>query len=156
MRYGFVVTDHLTLDEQICFPLYAASRAMTAVYRPVLDRLGLTYPQYLVLLALWERDGRGVGELGDALSLDSGTLSPLLKRLETVGLVERRRQETDERRVHVHLTEAGRAVRAAARGLPDRVAAATRLTTDDLVELRSTLKQLTDSLLSYTNRKEES
>src|SRR5690606_14147124 len=101
-------------DEQLCFPLYAASRAMTAVYRPKLERLGLTYPQYLVMLALWERDARSVGELGTALDLDSGTLSPLLKRLEATGYVERRRAAADERRVDIVLTERGRAVRAEA------------------------------------------
>ncbi len=107
------MTEHLVLRRQVCFALYAASRAMTDVYRPILDAVGLTYPQYLVLLVLWERDGDApaVSELGAELRLDSGTLSPLLKRLEAVGLVVRRRSARDERRVEVELTDAGRALR---------------------------------------------
>ncbi|WP_059387987.1 MarR family winged helix-turn-helix transcriptional regulator, partial [Arthrobacter sp. Hiyo1] len=96
------------LDRQVCFALYSASKAATAVYRPVLDELGLTYPQYLVMLVLWENEPRSVRELGTELGLDSGTLSPLLKRLEAMGLVERRRSVEDERRVEIHLSDAGR------------------------------------------------
>jgi DNA-binding MarR family transcriptional regulator len=142
------MTEHLTLDEQICFPLYAASRAMTAVYRPRLEHLGLTYPQYLVMLALWERDNRSVGDLGDALALDSGTLSPLLKRLEAAGLVARQRSAADERRVDIQLTERGCALRTEAREIPARMAEAAGLSTDELVALRETLRRMTDSLLS--------
>jgi DNA-binding MarR family transcriptional regulator len=142
------MTEHLTLDEQICFPLYAASRAMTAVYRPRLERLGLTYPQYLVMLALWERDNRSVGDLCDALALDSGTLSPLLKRLEAADLVARQRSAVDERRVDIQLTERGCALRAAAREIPASMAEAAGLSTDELVALRETLRRMTDSLLS--------
>ena len=97
----------IRLDDQLCFALHAASRTMTAAYREPLARLGLTYPQYLVLMALWEDDGLTVSALGWRLKLDSGTLSPLVKRLEARGLVERRASADDERRVHVHLTEAG-------------------------------------------------
>ncbi|KAF0849378.1 MarR family winged helix-turn-helix transcriptional regulator [Nocardia caishijiensis] len=140
------MTDGLTLDEQLCFPLYAASRAMTAAYRPKLEQLGLTYPQYLVMLALWERDGRSVGELGTALELDSGTLSPLLKRLEATGFVQRRRAADDERRVDIMLTEHGRAVRAAACAIPTEMAQAAGLTGDEAVALRTLLRKLTDSL----------
>ncbi|EFQ84258.1 transcriptional regulator, MarR family [Aeromicrobium marinum DSM 15272] len=96
------------LDDQLCFALHAASRALTGAYREPLTRLGLTYPQYLVLMALWESDGPSVTELGLRLKLDSGTLSPLLKRMQVQGLVERRPSAADERRVHVHLTAAGR------------------------------------------------
>lgn len=138
--------DHLTLDEQICFPLYAASRAMTAVYRPKLERLGLTYPQYLVMLALWERDGRSVGEVCHALALDSGTLSPLLKRLEAAGFVRRQRAADDERRVDIELTERGRALRAEARGIPAEMAAASGLSADEFLALRATLRRLTSAL----------
>ncbi|MEV0682580.1 MarR family transcriptional regulator [Nocardia sp. NPDC050378] len=140
------MTDGLTLDEQLCFPLYAASRAMTAVYRPKLEQLGLTYPQYLVMLALWERDGRSVGELGRALDLDSGTLSPLLKRLETTGFVQRRRAADDERRVDIVLTDHGRAVRARACAIPTEMAQAAGLTGDEAAALRTLLRKLTDSL----------
>jgi len=104
-------TGSLRLDDQLCFGLYSASRAVTSLYRVVLEDLGLTYPQYLVLLALWERDGRQVRELGADLHLDSGTLSPLLKRLEAAGLVRRERQADDERSVRVSLTEEGTALR---------------------------------------------
>ncbi|MGY2056509.1 MarR family winged helix-turn-helix transcriptional regulator [Nocardia gipuzkoensis] len=148
------MTDHLTLDEQLCFPLYAASRAMTAVYRPKLDRLGLTYPQYLVMLALWERDERSVGDVCQALDLDSGTLSPLLKRLEAAGLVERRRSAADERRVDIQLTERGRALRAEAGDIPAQMAEASGLSMDDVVILRGILHRLTDALKSQLNEGE--
>ncbi|MGY2029834.1 MarR family winged helix-turn-helix transcriptional regulator [Nocardia gipuzkoensis] len=148
------MTDHLTLDEQLCFPLYAASRAMTAVYRPKLDRLGLTYPQYLVMLALWERDERSVGDVCQTLDLDSGTLSPLLKRLEAAGLVERRRSAADERRVDIRLTERGRALRAEAGDIPAQMAEASGLSMDDVVMLRGILHRLTDALKSQLNEGE--
>ncbi|MFI6822603.1 MarR family winged helix-turn-helix transcriptional regulator [Micromonospora sp. NPDC050187] len=140
--------DDLTLRRQVCFALYAASRAVTDVYRPILDGLGLTYPQYLVLLVLWERGDAAptVSELGTALRLDSGTLSPLLKRLEGAGLVVRRRAARDERRVEVELTDAGRALREPACDVPHRVAASTGLTLDELVALRDTLTRVTETI----------
>ena len=101
----------VTLDDQLCFALYAASRAVTARYRPMLEELGLTYPQYLVMMLLWEEDRQTVGQLGTRLSLDSGTLSPLLKRLTAAGLVTRHRRVEDERSVSVSLTDAGRGLR---------------------------------------------
>lgn len=136
------------LRRQVCFALYAASRAVTDVYRPILDELGLTYPQYLVLLVLWERGDTAptVSELGAALRLDSGTLSPLLKRLEGAGLVVRRRAAQDERRVEVDLTDAGRALRERAGDVPYRVAASTGLTPDELVALRDTLTRMTRTI----------
>lgn len=142
----FLVSDAFTLDQQVCFALYRASRATTAVYRPHLDRLGLTYPQYLVMLALWERDGRGVQDLCDALDLDTGTLSPLLKRLETAGLIERRRQSTDERRVVVHLTGAGTHMRSEAQDIPECIARASGLDIPELLALRDTLHTMTAAL----------
>ncbi|MGW4327838.1 MarR family winged helix-turn-helix transcriptional regulator [Nocardia sp. NPDC004573] len=148
------MTDHLTLDEQLCFPLYAASRAMTAVYRPKLERLGLTYPQYLVMLALWERDERSVGDVCQALDLDSGTLSPLLKRLEAAGLLERRRSAADERRVDIRLTDRGRALRADAGDIPAQMAEASGLSMDDVTALRGILHRLTDALKSQLNEGE--
>ena len=134
-----------TLLDAVCFALYAASRAVTDVYRPLLDPLGLTYPQYLVLLVLWERDGRcaAVKEIGAALDLDSGTLSPLLKRLETAGLVTRCRAAHDERVVEVSLTDAGRALRQRIGGIPRQVAAATGLTDPELVTLRDACHRVT-------------
>src|SRR3954468_16902148 len=101
----------VVLDDQLCFALYAASRAMTARYRPMLEELGLTYPQYLVMMLLWEEDHQTVGQLGARLALDSGTLSPLLKRLTAAGLVTRHRRVEDERSVAIALTDSGRALR---------------------------------------------
>ncbi|RJO79237.1 MarR family transcriptional regulator [Nocardia panacis] len=144
------MADPLSLDEQVCFPLYAAMRALTAAYRPKLDALGLTYPQYLVMLVLWERDGRSVGELCAALELDTGTLSPLLKRLQAAGFVERTRSSADERRVEIHLTEHGRQLRADACALPEQLAAATGLTMPELVALRDTLRRMTRALTQST------
>jgi DNA-binding MarR family transcriptional regulator len=142
------VTDGLVLRRQVCFALYAASRAVTDVYRPILDELGLTYPQYLVLLVLWERgaDVPTVKELSAALRLDSGTLSPLLKRLEVAGLVTRRRATRDERIVEVELTEAGRALRRRVDELPRRIAQATGLTDRELVDLHDTLTRITETV----------
>src|SRR6187200_2501718 len=106
-----LTTDQaLLLDNQLCFALYSTSLAMTKLYKPLLEELGLTYPQYLAMLVLWEAEPRSVRELGEELGLDSGTLSPLLKRLESLGLVERRRSAEDERRVEVFLTGAGTAL----------------------------------------------
>jgi len=144
------VTDQLALDQQLCFPLYAASRAMTAVYRPRLDALGLTYPQYLVMLVLWEQDARSVGEVCAALALDSGTLSPLLKRLEAAGLVVRTRSAADERRVEIRLTEPGRELRAAACGIPAEMAAAAGLSPDELGALRGLLQRLNGALSAHS------
>src|SRR6201989_402563 len=101
----------IALDDQLCFALYAASRAVTARYRPMLEAIGLTYPQYLVMMLLWEQDHQTVGQLGSRLALDSGTLSPLLQRLTAAGLVTRHRRVEDERSVSIALTDAGRALR---------------------------------------------
>ena len=141
-----LVTTPESLHAQVCFALHSASRATTAAYRGLLEDLGLTYPQYLVLVALWEQDGRGVGELCSALDLDTGTLSPMLKRLEAQGLVERRRQQADERRVDIHLTAAGRGMQARAAGVPARLAEATGLSPAELDGLRSTLDRLRSAL----------
>jgi DNA-binding MarR family transcriptional regulator len=136
------------LDRQVCFALYSASKAATAVYRPVLDELGLTYPQYLVMLVLWENEPRSVRELGTELGLDSGTLSPLLKRLEALGLVERRRSVEDERRVEIHLSDAGRALSSRAGAVPQRLADAAGLSAAELAQLHDTLGRLTAALHS--------
>lgn len=147
MGYGLPVTDDLVLRRQVCFALYAASRALTDVYRPILDEVGLTYPQYLVLLVLWEReDAPTVSELGAALRLDSGTLSPLLKRLEAAGLVVRSRSARDERRVEVGLTADGRALRQRMDEVPLQVARATGLTEAELIALRDTLTRVTETI----------
>jgi DNA-binding MarR family transcriptional regulator len=136
-------SDFLRLEDQLCFALYAASRAMTAVYAPLLDALDLTYPQYLVLLVLWDHDGERVSHIGDRLQLDSATLTPLLKRLEARGLVERRRSTTDERVVEVYLTAAGKRLRRRAAEIPPCVFEKVGLTGAELAALRATLQDLT-------------
>lgn len=140
------MTDELALDRQVCFALYSASRAATAAYRPLLEDLGLTYPQYLVMLTLWERDGRGVREICTELALDTGTLSPLLKRLEGLGLIERRRLSADERRVEVHLTATGRDLRGRAQDIPRRLADSTGMSDSELAALREALVRVTRAL----------
>jgi DNA-binding MarR family transcriptional regulator len=142
------MTDAPRLNRQVCFALYSASKAATAVYRPMLDELGLTYPQYLVMLVLWEDQPRSVRELGEELGLDSGTLSPLLKRLESLGLVERRRSAEDERRVEVFLTDAGTALSAKSSAIPQQLADAAGLSAAELDQLRETLGRLTAALHS--------
>lgn len=139
------VSTTARLDDQLCFALYAASRAATGAYRSALDGLGLTYPQYVAMLVLWERDGIGVGELGERLHLDSGTLSPLLKRLEALGHVERRRSDTDERRVHIHLTDRGEALREPATRMQREVAAKVQLTDAEAATLRTLARRLTET-----------
>jgi DNA-binding MarR family transcriptional regulator len=143
-------TDWLRLDQQICFSLNAASRAFGGVYRVILKDLGLTYPQYLVMLLLWEHGDLPVKKLGEHLRLDSGTLSPLLKRLETAGLVRRERSARDERSVEVRLTEEGAALREQAVQVPRRIVAATGFDVDEIRELRSRLDVLTSALDAAT------
>lgn len=145
------------IDSQLCFALYSASRAMTAAYRPILAELDLTYPQYLVLLVLWEEerraeDGVTVRRLGDRLHLDSGTLSPLLKRLEANGLVQRTRSREDERVVVVTLTAAGRRLEEKAQCIPGRLGAAIGFTEKQAADLRDAVRQLTDALDASTER----
>lgn len=134
--------SHLNLENQLCFAVYSAAHAFTRFYKPLLGALGLTYPQYLVLLVLWEADAVTVSEIGARLSLDSGTLSPLLKRLETMGLVARRRDAEDERQVRVTLTDAGRAMRRDAERFPEHVAGAMACSVDEIVALRTELETL--------------
>jgi DNA-binding MarR family transcriptional regulator len=134
----------VALDDQLCFALYAASRAVTARYRPLLDELGVTYPQYLVLMLLWEQDGQTVGQLGNRLALDSGTLSPLLKRLTAAGLVTRHRRADDERSVSVRLTDAGRALQEPACAISAQMIDALSLNTQEFAELKGQLRTITD------------
>lgn len=130
----------LRLDNQLCFALYGAANRMTRLYRPILDALGLTYPQYLAMLVLWEQSPRTVGALGDALDLDSSTLTPLLKRLEAGGLVERRRDPDDERRVIVALTDKGQALREQAANVPEKLFCALNMPLEAVTTLRERLK----------------
>jgi MarR family transcriptional regulator, organic hydroperoxide resistance regulator len=136
----------LLLDNQLCFALYSTSLAMTKLYKPLLDELGLTYPQYLVMLVLWEKDGPMVSELGERLYLDSGTLTPLLKRLEAAGLIARVRDTQDERRVHITLTAAGRKLKARAQKIPGCVRAASQCSLGELMQLKQQLRGLRDRL----------
>ena len=132
----------LLLDNQVCFALYSTSLAMTKIYKPLLAPLGLTYPQYLAMLVLWEQDGIMVSELGERLYLDSGTLTPLLKRLETSGLIARLRDVADERRVHVTLTAAGRKLKAKAAVIPTCVVSAAGCSLSDLQSLTRQVQAL--------------
>jgi len=136
----------LLLDNQLCFALYSASLAMTKLYKPLLDGLGLTYPQYLALLALWEQDGLTVSELGQRLTLDSGTLTPLLKRLEAGGLITRLRDTQDERRVLIRLTPEGRRLKASARRIPGCVMQAAQCDLAEIQHLTRQVQQLRDRL----------
>ncbi len=138
--------DRLALDNQLCFALYAASMALTKRYKPLLAPLGLTYPQYLVMLVLWEGDGIGVSQLGDRLQLDSGTLTPLLKRLEAAGLVQRLRDAADERRVLLRLTPAGRTLRARAAAVPKAIGKAAGCGLDELSRLTARLHRLRNEI----------
>ena len=136
----------LLRDNQLCFALYSASLAMTKLYKPLLESMGLTYPQYLVMLALWERDGETVSALGERLHLDSGTLTPLLKRLEAADLVSRLRDTTDERRVLIRLTAAGRRLKARAARLPACVMQAAQCNLDEVTDLTRQIQTLRDRL----------
>lgn len=138
--------EKLKLGSQLCFALYSTLHGVNRVYRRLLADLDLTYPQYLVLLVLWEKDEVGVGEICEALFLETATLTPLLKRLEARGLILRRRSAEDERRVIVTLTAEGRALRARAECIPDRIAAAAGWSLDDLIDLRGKLIALRTNL----------
>jgi len=139
----------LALDKQLCFALYSASLAMTKVYKPLLAPLGLTYPQYLVMLALWEADGQTVSSLGAKLALDSGTLTPLLKRLEAQGQLSRERDAQDERRVIVRLTAAGRQLKVQARRVPQEIGRASGCELSEIVALTRQLTGVRDALARH-------
>ena len=132
----------LLLENQICFAVYSAAHAFAQAYKPHLDPMGLTYPQYLVMLLLWEQDGRSVNALGQPLHLDSGTLTPLLKRMEKAGLVTRQRDTKDERIMRIHLTDHGRALRERARAIPPAMLCASGLELDGLMALHEEVKAL--------------
>jgi DNA-binding MarR family transcriptional regulator len=136
------------LDDQLCFALYSASRAVTAAYRPLLTELKLTYPQYLVMLVLWEEGRANVGRLCERLNLDSGTLSPLLKRHESVGYVTRERSVDDERRVDVVLTPTGKRLQHKASCIPERLLASSEMSPDEVGSLRDAILRLTDNVLA--------
>jgi DNA-binding MarR family transcriptional regulator len=139
----------VALDDQLCFALYAASRAMTARYRPMLEEIGLTYPQYLVMMLLWEQDNQTVGQLGARLALDSGTLSPLLKRLTAAGLVTRHRRVEDERSVSIALTEAGRSLEEKALSISSEMIGAIGFDMTEFDDLKQRLRLLTDRVAPH-------
>jgi len=143
--------DALVLDNQLCFALYATSLAMTKVYRPLLAPLGLTYPQYIVMLALWEHTELSVGTLGERVALDSGTLVPLVRKLTASGLAERRRSPTDDRSVLISLTPAGRRLSKRARAVNEQIACATQCTAAQIQVLMRSLKSLRSALQSGTD-----
>jgi DNA-binding MarR family transcriptional regulator len=136
----------LLLGNQICFAAYSTVHAFTRVYKPLLDSLGLTYPQYLAMMVLWERDDLAVKEIGELLHLDSGTLTPLLKRLEAAGLLTRTRSMQDERQVRVRLTPAGRALREKAKSVPLGILQACDRSPLELIKLKDQLLALRDQL----------
>lgn len=146
MQQRATATIDLDLESQFCFALYSATLALGKVYAPVLAGLGLTYPQYLVMLVLWREDGLTVRALGEQLHLNSGTLTPMLKRMEGAGLVRRSRDKKDERLVRTVLTQAGRDLRPHAVGIPYAIAAATGLPMDRLVQLRDELEGVREAL----------
>jgi DNA-binding MarR family transcriptional regulator len=146
------ISESLRLDDQMCFALYAASRALTGVYRPLLDDLGLTYPQYLVMLVLWENGPSSVKDIGAALHLDYGTLTPLLKRLQAMGLVGRQRRSDDERAVEVTLTEEGAALRERVTDVPVQISHALALTADETTALRDLLRKVQAGASAYSGR----
>lgn len=138
----------MQLDNQLCFALYSTSLAMTKVYKPLLEELGLTYPQYLAMLVLWERDGLMVSELGERLYLDSGTLTPLLKRLEASGYISRIRDVEDERRVNITLTSSGRKLKTRAAKIPGCILSASQCALPELVALTNQVQGLRQRLAS--------
>jgi MarR family transcriptional regulator, organic hydroperoxide resistance regulator len=141
--------DNLKLDRQLCFAAYSVSQAFNRVYKPGLDQVGLTYPQYLVLLVLWERDGQTMKHIGDQLLLDSGTLTPLLKRLEAAGIVHRQRDPQDERQVRINLTPRGHSLKEQAAEARRNVVCASGRSAQEIQKLRDELIQLRDSLNSF-------
>ncbi|HEV7307659.1 MarR family transcriptional regulator [Ensifer sp.] len=139
--------DPLALDSFLCFAVYSANHAFTRIYKPLLESLDLTYPQYLVMVVLWEKDDRTVGGLGERLFLESSTLTPLLKRLEAAGYIARVRDKADERQVRVQLTDMGKALRSKAISVPRDLTEATKLASEDLDRLRAEVSALRDTLL---------
>lgn len=143
MKYDY--REAMKLKNQLCFPLYAAARAVTSLYTPYLKPLGLTYTQYIVMLVLWEEDGITVGEICKRLLLDSGTLSPLLKKLKTLGYIEKKHSEDDERAVLIYLTDEGRALQERAKDIPVQIGQCVKLEPDMAQQLYVLLYKLLDA-----------
>lgn len=149
---GSPVTGPALLDHAVCFAVYSAGLAFNRVYKPILDQFGLTYPQYLVMIALWQAEGQTVSELGEHLFLESNTLTPLLKRLEAAGFVTRKRDEADERQVRISLTAKGRKVLEESSCVPQQIFEAAGMPAEKLAALRSTLADLRDNLRSAVEK----
>ncbi len=143
MEYDY--KEAMKLENQLCFPLYAAARAVTSLYTPYLKKLDLTYTQYIVMLVLWEKDGVTVGEICKKLMLDSGTLSPLLKKMSTLGYLEKKHSKDDERSVLIYLTEEGRALQEQAKDIPLQVGSCVKLSSDKAQQLYSLLYELLEA-----------
>lgn len=141
------MTDSIPLESQLCFSLYATTIAINRAYKPLLDSLGITYPQYLVLSALWEEDGRTITAIADRLALEPSTITPLVKRLEAAGFVGRLRNPADERQVQVRLTARGNALRDETRCLPDTLLARSGMTADQIIALNGKIQALRDALV---------
>lgn len=139
-------TNYLQLDKQLCFALYSTSLAMTKLYKPLLEKLGLTYPQYLVMLILWERDGLALKDIAEQLHIDSGALTPVIKRLEALGLLQRHRQADNERTLEIDLTPAGKALREQAQEIPLHIGMACATSEAEINALREQLQQLRKNL----------
>jgi DNA-binding MarR family transcriptional regulator len=136
------MSEYLRIDNQLCFPLYALSRQITNIYRPFLDKLGVTYPQYLVMMVLWEDEKVSVKHLGELLWLDSGTLTPLLKRMQANGLISRQRDPEDERCVNISITEKGKLLEAEAEEIPSMIKCKIKMEDSEIVSLRNYLKKI--------------
>ena len=146
---GVMIATSLLIDDQMCFALYAASRSVTAVYRPLLESLGLTYPQYLVMLVLWRAEAVTIKQISTVLRLDYGTLTPLLKRLELLGYLRRQRRVSDERTVEVTVTESGAALREKAAGIPAEISRALGLDAEHTAALRDLLRAVSTNTARY-------
>ncbi len=142
--------NRLPLDRQLCFSLYGTSMAITRAYKPLLDALGLTYPQYLVLSVLWEEDGQTISAIASRLALESSTITPLVKRLEQAGFVERKRSAADERQVHVRLTQCGRDLRLKTGCLVERLLQRSGMTPEELIALNEQVQRLRDAISKST------
>jgi DNA-binding MarR family transcriptional regulator len=146
-----VTARTLPLDDQLCFSLYATTIAVNRAYKPLLDGLGITYPQYLVLSTLWEGDGRTIGAIAERLALEPSTITPLVKRLEQAGFLIRQRNPADERQVHVRLTDKGKALRADTACLTDTLLARSGLTVEQIVALNNQIQHLRNALIKATS-----
>ena len=136
------MTDSLTLQNQVCFPVYALAKEIVNRYRPLLEDLDVTYPQYLVLMVLWNEEEQTVGQLGEKLLLDSGTLTPLLKRMEQKGILNRSRSPEDERVVKLSLTEKGKAMKEKAKDIPCRLMESMKISEEELLELKTIITKI--------------